>query len=205
MAALDGAVRGRIKVVPRNHLASHPVLLGQLMQCVLHFDVQGPRQFIGEVSVRRTIDKGFGGGQQRSELREPDVGLRPQPMLVESDDFAQGIVSPAMRVAGEVIQRPELAEDGDIDGGTEGLLQLVEGSDLVVQQQRAQCIGAEGNRPHNVIVPTWSVSPDRNYNKSNHPLQLTTKQLPAAILLGMTAFYIFEIRAAAKAVMTEKR
>ena len=27
------------------------------MQCVLHFDVQGPRQFIGEISARGTIDE----------------------------------------------------------------------------------------------------------------------------------------------------
>ena len=75
-------------------------------------------------------------------------------MLVEAGDFTQRIVASAMRVAGEVIQRLELAEDGDIDAGTEGLLQLVESGDLVAQQQRAQFIGAKGDRPHNVIVPT---------------------------------------------------
>ena len=128
-------------------------LLGQLMQCVLHIDVQGARQFIGEISARGTIDECLGGGQQRAELREPDVCLRPQSVVVEAGDFTQGIVSAAMGVAGEVIQRLEFAEDRDIDGGAEGLFQFVEGGDLVAQQQRAQFIGAEGERSHNVIVP----------------------------------------------------
>ena len=134
------------------------------MQRVLHFDVQGPRQFIGAIPARGTMDEGFGGGQQRAETREPDLGLRPQSLLVETGDFAQGIVSAAMGVAGEVIQRFELAEDGDIDGGTESLLQFVERGDLVAQQKRAQCIRAEGKGSHNVIVPTKAVPPNRNYN-----------------------------------------
>ena len=61
-------------------------------------------------------------------------------MLVKVGDFAQGIVSAAMGVAGEVIQRFELAEDSDIDEGTKG--------------------GSQ-----NVIVPTTTNPPDRNYNK----------------------------------------
>src|ERR1017187_5023660 len=87
-------------------------------------------------------------------------------MLVKAGDFAQGIVSAAMGVAGEVIQRSELAEDGDINEGTEGLLQFVEGGDLVAPQKRAQPIGAEGDGSHNVIVPTATNPYDRNYNKS---------------------------------------
>ena len=51
-------------------------------------------------------------------------------MVVKAGDFAQGIVSAAMGVAGEVIQRLEFAEDGDVDGGAEGLFQFVEGGDL---------------------------------------------------------------------------
>src|SRR5713101_7084962 len=92
------------------------------MQCVLYCDVQGARQFIGEISARGTIDEHFGGSQQRAETREPDVCLRPQPMLVKTGDFAQSIVSATMGIAGEVIQRFELAEDSDVDRGTEGLL-----------------------------------------------------------------------------------
>src|SRR5437879_10183907 len=43
------------------------MLLSQLMQGVLHCDVQSARQFMGEIPARGTIDKHFGGGQQRAE------------------------------------------------------------------------------------------------------------------------------------------
>ena len=155
---LDGAVGGRVQIQTGNDLSGHPALLSQLMQRVLHIDVQGTRQFVGEIPARRTIDECLGGGQQRAEAREPDVCLRPQSLVVKAGDFAQGIVSAAMGVAGEVVQRFEFAEDGDIDRGAEGLLEFVEGGDLAAQQQRAQFIGAEREGPHNVIVPDYSRS-----------------------------------------------
>ena len=154
LAPLKGAVRGRVKVPTRNDLASHATLLSQLQQCVLHFDVQGPRQFIGEISPRGTIDERLGGGEQRAETREPDVGMRPQPLLVETGDFAQGIVSATMGVAGEIIQRLEFPEDRDIDRGSESLFQFAQGGDLAAQQKHTQFIGAKGEGSHNVIVPT---------------------------------------------------
>src|SRR5580658_11144686 len=150
------------------------------MQCVLHLDVQGTRQFIGEISARGTIDERFGGGQQRAKTREPDVRLRPQPVVVKAGDFAERIVSAAMGVAGKVGQRLELAEDGEIDGSAEGLLHLIEGGDLVAQQKTAQFVGTIGEGPHNVRVPTIMIPPDRYYNKSWHgwpPLARTSRRL----------------------------
>ncbi len=58
-----------------------------------------------------------------------------------------------MGVAGEITQRLEFAEDGDIDRRAESVFQLIHSSDLVAQQKRAQVIGAEGEGSHNVIVP----------------------------------------------------
>jgi len=96
--------------------------------------------------------------------------LRPQPVVVEAGDFAQGIVAAAMGIAGEVTEGFKFAEDGDIDRSTEGLLEFVEGSDLVPQQERAQCIGAKGEGSPNVIVPTVTFLPIRNYNKNERAL-----------------------------------
>src|SRR6266851_6274128 len=144
------------------------------------------------------IDEPFGGGQQGAETREPDVFLRPQSHVVKAGDFAQSIVSAAMGVADEVIQGFELAEDGDIDRGAEGLLQFVESGDLVAQQKRAQFMGVEGEGPHNVIVPTATVPPDRNYNK------LRIRSLPLsegpqmAIPTGYKAITSFSRRPAGK-------
>src|ERR1700730_18563066 len=98
--------------------------------------------------------------------------MRPEALLVETGDFTQGIVSAAMGIAGEVIQRLEFAEDRNIDRGAEGLFQLVESGGLAAQKQRTQLTGAEGERPHNVIVPIIPGPPVRNYNKSTRPLSL---------------------------------
>src|SRR5664280_1632505 len=155
------------------------------MQCVLHFDVQGARQFIGEETTWGTIDEHFGSGQQRAGAREPDVSLRPQSMVVKAGDFAERIESATMGVAAEVIQWFELAEDGDVDGVAEGLLHFVEGGDVIAQQKRAQCIGAVGEGSHNVIVPTTAIPPDRYYNKSARSwLRLTEKHGTALFNLG---------------------
>ena len=88
LAPLDVTVSGGVKVETGNHLASHAALLRQLMQCVLHLNVQGARQFIGEETAWGTIDEHFGSGQQRAGAREPDVCLRPQSMVVKAGDFA---------------------------------------------------------------------------------------------------------------------
>jgi len=69
------------------------------MQRILHFDVQGARQFVGEIPARGTIDEDFGGGQQRTETREPDVRVRPQSLVVKAGDFAKRVVSAAMGVS----------------------------------------------------------------------------------------------------------
>ena len=47
----NSAVRSRVKVAAGDDLPSHPLLLRQLMQRILHIDVQGARQFIGEISA----------------------------------------------------------------------------------------------------------------------------------------------------------
>jgi hypothetical protein len=65
-------------------------------------------------------------------------------VIVEKGDLAQRVVSAAMGIAGEVIQRFEFAEDSDVDGSAESLFQFVPSGDLVAQQKRTQCIGAEG-------------------------------------------------------------
>ncbi|MGH9454103.1 MAG: hypothetical protein ACRD2O_09070 [Terriglobia bacterium] len=84
--------------------------MSPLLQRILHFDVQAGSQLSGEVSARGGMDESFGGGQQRAETGEPDVLPRPQSAIVKAGDFAQGIVSAARGVAGEIIQPFEFAE-----------------------------------------------------------------------------------------------
>ena len=98
---LDGRIGSRVQIPAGNDLTRNPPLLSQLMQSILHFDVQQRSQFIGEVSARGTIDESLGGGQQSAEPRKPDLCLRPQSVIVKASDFAEGIVSAAMGIAGE--------------------------------------------------------------------------------------------------------
>jgi hypothetical protein len=77
------------------------------------------------------MDECFGGGQQRSETGEPDLGLRPQSVIVEKGDLAQRVVSAAMGIAGEIIQRFQFTEDGNVDRSAESLFQFVQGGDFV--------------------------------------------------------------------------
>ncbi len=112
------------------------------------------------------MDECFGGCQQCAEAGEPDGCLRPQSVIVETGNLTEGVVSATMGVAGEIIQRFEFAEDGDIDRSAEGLFEFVKSGDLVAQEQRSQFIGAKRKGSHNVIVPTIMVSPARYYNKT---------------------------------------
>lgn len=108
-------------------------------------------------------------GWYRFELRRIEGSFSGKYHDAESvtyGEFPESIVSAALGVAGEVIEGFGFAENGDIDGGAEGLLQLIEGGDLVTQQQRAQFIGAEGERSHKVIVPTGIIPPTRNHNNT---------------------------------------
>jgi hypothetical protein len=81
----------------------------------LHLHAQEGSQLIREVSAWGVKNEFFRGGQQSAESGKPDLRLGPQSAVVETGDFAQGIVSAAMGVAAEVIQRLEFAEDRDID------------------------------------------------------------------------------------------
>ena len=76
----------------------------QLMEGILHFDVQERSQLIGEISARGAMHEFFRGGQQRAEAREPGLGVQPQTALIQAGDLAQSVESAAMRIAGEVIQ-----------------------------------------------------------------------------------------------------
>src|ERR1700736_4349097 len=111
-------------------------------------------QFIGEVATQGLIDEGLEGGDESAVAGKPNRILGPQACVVEASGFAEGIVAAAMGIAGEVIQKLELAKDGEVGGGTESAFEFGQGCDFVAAQVLAEGLSMEGEGAHNVIVPT---------------------------------------------------
>jgi hypothetical protein len=100
----------------------------------------------------------LGGIQQSAVSRKPDRLARPEAVGIEVSEFAERIVSAAMRVAGKVIQLPQLPEHGDVDRCAESLLEFEKIRDLAAYEELADSAGRESGWSHNVIVPTESAS-----------------------------------------------
>ena len=80
--------------------------------------------------------------------------MGPQADVVEAGGFAEGIVTAAMGIAGEVIQEFELSKDGEVGAIAESSFEFGQSSDFVAQEMLADSLGVEGEWAHNVIVPT---------------------------------------------------
>ena len=80
--------------------------------------------------------------------------MGPQASVVEARSFAEGIVTAAMCIAGEVIQELELAKDGKVGAGAESSFEFGQRSDFVAQKMLAESLWVEGEWAHNVIVTT---------------------------------------------------
>ena len=119
--------------------------------------MEGVGQFVGEAATRGLIDEGLEGGDESAVAGKANRILGPQACVVEASGFAEGIVAAAMSTAGEVIQKLELAKDGEVGGGTESALEFRQGCDFVAEQVFAEGLGIEGEWSHNVIVPTGCV------------------------------------------------
>lgn len=136
-----------------------------MVQCILHFYVQGSGKLISEMPARRTVDELLGASQQSTCLTEPDVCLRPQSSVVETRDFTESVVLAAMGEAGEVIQRFESRKTVT---STEVL------SACFCSSVWRSCGAAAANavhqerkeRSHNVIVPINGELSIRNHKKS---------------------------------------
>jgi hypothetical protein len=111
-------------------------------------------QFIGEPAARGLVDEGLDGGDKGAITGKPNCIVGPQADVVEAGGFAEGIVTAAMGIAGEVIQELELSKDGEVGAGAESGFEFGQSSDFVAQEMLAESLGVEGEWAHNVIVPT---------------------------------------------------
>src|ERR1019366_3649732 len=111
-------------------------------------------QFVGEPTARGLIDEGHDGGNQSAVTGKPNCIVRPQANVIEADRFAEGVVTAARGIAGQVIQGLEFAKHGEIGAGAESVFEFGQGGDFVAYQVLAEGLGIEGEWAHNVIVPT---------------------------------------------------
>ena len=111
-------------------------------------------QFVGEPAAWGLIDEGLDGGDESAIAGRPNCMVGLQAGVVEARRFAEGIVTAAMSIAGEVIQELELAKDGEVGRGAQSALEFRQRGDFVAQQVLADGLGIEQEWSHNVIVPT---------------------------------------------------
>ena len=78
--------------------------------------------------------------------------MGPQAVRVEAGAGAQGVVLPAVGVAGEGVHLAQLAEDGAPGGGAEGVDELRHGGDAQAVQGGGQGGGGEGDGSHRLII-----------------------------------------------------
>ena len=100
-------------------------------------------QFVGEPTARGLIDEGHDGGNQSAVTGKPNCIVRPQANVIEADRFAEGVVTAAMGIAGQVIQELEFAKHGEIGAGAESVFEFGQGGDFVAYQVLAEGLGIE--------------------------------------------------------------
>ena len=80
--------------------------------------------------------------------------MGPQAGVVETGRFAESIITAAMGIAGQVIQKLEFAKDGEVGAAAERAFEFGQSCDFASQQVLAEGLGIKGEWAHNVIVPT---------------------------------------------------
>src|SRR6476660_8594506 len=99
------AIGGSVEEAAGDLRAAKTIGPHQIVERIVNFGMERVRQFVGEPAVRRLIDEGLNSGHQGAIAGKPDGIVRPQTGVVEASSFAESIVTPAMRIAGQVIQK----------------------------------------------------------------------------------------------------
>jgi hypothetical protein len=94
--------------------AAQPPLPHQIVQRILHVDVEPVGEFIGEPALRRTGGPRLERVHERAVPREPHRLVGPQAIVVKAGDLAERIEPAAMGIAGQIPERLQLAEDREI-------------------------------------------------------------------------------------------
>ena len=108
------AIGGGVKESPGHLGAAKTVGAHQIVEGIMDLSMKNVGQFIGEPAVRGLVDEGLDSGDEGAVTGKPNCIVGPQADVVKAGGFAEGIVTAAMGVAGEVIQKFELSKDGEV-------------------------------------------------------------------------------------------
>ena len=154
---LAGAVGGAIQKLAGNFLAGQLALLDELAQGILGADVKQVVQLLAELSRWRIADQLCGGGEQGAGGREPHGAERPQPVLIEVDEFLKGVIAAPMGVAGAVGEFLELAKRGAPGARTERRHYLGQRGDGLPVKQVDERGGGVLARSRNVTITNTTI------------------------------------------------
>ena len=146
LSASHRAVGREVNPAPGDLGTPDASLAGQVAQRVLDLDLEQVLQLVGGVSGLTVADQHRTGVEQGAVSGEVGTVVRPQSELVETSDLSEGVVLAAVRVAGKIGERAQLAEDGHGDLGLEGSLEFDHGEDRAVAEQLAQARRMRGRR-----------------------------------------------------------
>jgi hypothetical protein len=148
------AIGGRVQETSGYLRAPKTFGAHQVVEWILDFGMERIGQFIGEPATRGLIDEGLNGGDESAVTGKPNCIVRPQAGVVETSRFAEGVITAAMSIAGQVIQKLEFAKDSEVGTGAESGFKLGQRGDFVTQEVLAEGLGVEREWTHNDIVPT---------------------------------------------------
>ena len=170
-------------------LAAQLAFLDELAQDILSADVKQVVQLLAEMSGWRIADQRCGGGQQGAGGREPHGAERPQPVLVEGDEFLKGVVAAPMGVAGAVREFLELAKRGASGARTERRHYLGQRGDGLPAKQVAERSGGVLGRSHGGTITSIAIVivPQRASGTHHTRHEQPSQSIPPANSNGLIA------------------
>jgi hypothetical protein len=148
------AIGGGVKESSGHLGAAQTLGTHEIVEGILDLSMENVGQFIGEPTARGLVDEGLDGGDEGTVTGKPNCIVGPQADVIEAGGFAEGIITAAMGIAGEVIQELEFSKDGEIGAGAESSFEFRQSGDFVTQEMLAESFGVQGEGAQNVIVPT---------------------------------------------------
>ena len=134
LATAGRRVAGQVDIATGDALPRHSPGPHQAQQCLLAVHLQHRLALAGVVAGLGRLDQCLNGRHQGAELGEEHRPERPQPEGVEAGDLGEGVETTAVRVAGVVVNRRQLAEHRGVGGGAQCLFQLGHGGNCSLPQ-----------------------------------------------------------------------